>query len=357
MSKRLIIVALALIGVFAAIFSWKHYQDQRMAARAATPPPPATVAAVTVKKENWQPFLSAVGSLVATHGIFVTNETPGQVSQIQFESGQRVSQGRLLLQLDDSVDRAELKGLLAELQLAQVQFRRIAKLLRDKSISRSEYDEAQAKLDSARAEVASKEAIIDQKAIHAPFKGYLGIRQVDIGEYLAPGSQIVPLESLDPIYVDYSLPERYIASLSAGQNVEIQVQAYPQQHFEGHISALNPGIDPGTRSLHIRATLANPDELLRPGMFAQVRTILPQRLDLLTVPRTAIAYNPYGDLVYAIVDKDGALVVQRRQVKTGDVRGDRVEVLSGLEEGERVVSSGQVKLRNGQAVQLAEPTT
>ncbi len=357
MTKRFIIILFALLAVFGGIFAWKHHQDQQMAARAATPPPPATVSAATVKKESWQPYLSAVGSLVATQGIFVTNEVPGQVSRIQFESGQRINQGELLLQLDDSVDRAELKGLLAERRLAEVQFRRVAKLLRDKSISRSEYDEAQARLDSAKAQVASKEAVISQKAIHAPFTGYLGIRQVDLGEYLAPGSQIVPLESLDPIYVDYSLPERYISSLTVGQRVEIQVQAYPERSFEGHVSALNPGIDPGTRSLRVRTTLKNPQGLLRPGMFAQVRTILPKRQDLLTVPQTAITYNPYGDLVYAIVESEGTMVVQRRQVKTGEVRDGRVEILSGLKEGERVVSAGHVKLRNAQPVQLEEPSS
>ncbi|MEN8166462.1 MAG: efflux RND transporter periplasmic adaptor subunit [Pseudomonadota bacterium] len=354
MTKRLIIVIFALACIFVAIYGWKHRQAQQMADLAATPPPPATVAAVNVEKESWLPYLSAVGSLVATQGVHVTNEAPGQVSRIHFESGQWVEEGELLLQLADDVDRAELEGLLAERRLAEVQFRRIAKLIRDKSISRSEYDEAQAKLDNANAQVASKRALINKKAIHAPFSGYLGIRQVDLGEYLAPGSNIVPLEALDPIYVDYALPERHIAKLFVGQVVEIQVQAYPEPYFKGRISALDPGIDPGTRSLRVRGTLQNPDARLRPGMFAQVRTELPQRQDLLTIPQGVIAYNPYGDLVYVIVEQDGGLVVQRRQIKSGEVREGRTEILSGLREGERVVSAGQVKLRNGQAVKIEQ---
>ena len=352
MIKRLIFVLLVLGLIFGGIFGWKYHQNQQMAARAAMPPPPATVSAVEVIKESWQPYLSAVGSLVATQGIFVTSELPGKVSRIDFQSGQPVKEGELLLQLDDSVDRADLRGLLAERRLADVQFKRTARLLKDKSISRSEYDEARAKLDNAEAQVASKRALIEKKGIRAPFSGWLGIRQVDLGEYLAPGSQIVPLEALDPIFADYSLPERHFAELSVDQKIIIQVQAYPGQSFEGRIIAINPGVDPGTRSIQVRATLSNPDARLRPGMFAEVRTVLPQRQDLLTLPETAITYNPYGDTVFVIEQNSNVLVVRRRQLKTGEVRDGRVEIISGLKLGERVVGSGQVKLRNDQRVRL-----
>ena len=354
MIMRLILVLLMLTLVFGGIFGWKYYQSQQSAARASVPPPPAVVSAVRVEQESWQPYLYAVGSLVATQGIFVTNEVAGQVSEIYFESGQRVNQGDLLLQLADTVDRADLEGLLAEGRLAEVQFQRRAKLLRDKSISRSEYDEAKARLDNANAQVASKRALIKKKQIQAPFAGLLGIRQVDLGEYLAPGSKIVPLRALDPIYVDYALPERNFASLSVGQPVEIEVQAYPGQNFKGRIEALNSGIDPGTRSIRVRATLDNPDLSLRPGMFAQVRTIQPERQGVLTLPQTSITYNPYGDSVFVIEENDGKPMVQRRQIETGEVREGRVEIMAGLKLGERVVSAGQVKLRNGQRVRVDE---
>ncbi len=352
MLARLILLLLVLGLVFGGIFGWKYHQSREMSARAATPPPPATVSAVEVRHENWQPYLYAVGSLVASQGVHVTNEVAGQVRGIRFESGQEVQKGDLLLQLDDSVDQAALEGRLAESRLAKVDFRRKAKLLKDKSVSRSEYDEAKANLDNAEAQVASRRALIEKKQIRAPFAGLLGIRQVDLGEFLAPGSHIVPLEALDPIYVDYALPERNFAALHVGQTVMIEVQAYPEQGFQGRIQALNPGIDPGTRSIKIRAVVENPDARLRPGMFARVRTQLPQRQGLLTLPQTAITYNPYGDSVFVIENDDGRLRVQRRQIKTGEVREGRVDVMKGLKLGEQVVSAGHVKLRNGQQVKL-----
>jgi membrane fusion protein (multidrug efflux system) len=350
MTKRMLFVLLVLGLVLGAMFGWKFYQGRQMAALAKMPPPPATVAAAEVQVETWQPYLQAVGSLVATQGILVTTEVAGKVSEIRFESGQQVAAGTLLLQLDESVDRAELEGIMAERRLAELQFKRREELLGKKTISRSDYDEAQLRLENATAQLATKQAQIAKKRITAPFSGLLGIRQVDLGEYLQPGAAIVPLQALDPLYVDYALPERYLDLISVGQGVEVEVQAYDGEVFTGRISALNPGIDPGTRSQRIRATLENPQSRLRPGMFAEVRTVLPQRPDVLTLPRTAITYNPYGDSVFVIQEGDTAPSVQRRQVETGAVHNGRVEIVHGLQAGERVVIAGQVKLRNGQAV-------
>jgi membrane fusion protein (multidrug efflux system) len=321
-----------------------------MAALASLPQPPATVAAAEVQAETWQPYLAAVGSVVATQGILVTTEVAGKVSEIRFEDGQQVQAGTLLLQLDDSVDRAELEGIIAERRLADLQFKRRAELLETKTISRSDYDEARLRLENAIAALATKQAVIEKKRITAPFSGWLGIRQVDLGEYLQPGAAIVPLEALDPVYVDYSLPERYLSQVAVGQALEVEVQAFPGETFSGRISALNPGIDPGTRSLQIRATLENPESRLRPGMFAEVRTVLPLRPAALTLPQTAITYNPYGDSVFVIQEGETGPSVQRRQVETGEVRNGRVEIVQGLQAGELVVVAGQVKLRNGQAV-------
>lgn len=350
MTKRMVLVVLALGLLLGAIFGWKFYQAQKMAAQASMPPPPATVAAAEVQTETWQPYLEAVGSLVAIQGIQVTTEVAGKVSRIYFESGEPVEAGTLLIELDDSVDQAELEGIIAERRLAQLQYKRRDELLESKTISRSDVDEARLRLENASAQLAAKQALIAKKRITAPFSGWLGIRQVDLGEYLQPGAAIVPLESLDPIYADFSLPERHLDQLSIGQPVEITVQAFPGESFGGQISSMDPGIDPGSRSLRLRATLANPDGRLRPGMFAGVRTLLPQRPAVLTLPQTAITYNPYGDSVFVIRQGESGASVQRRQVETGGVRNGRVEIVQGLQAGERVVSAGQVKLRNGQPV-------
>jgi membrane fusion protein (multidrug efflux system) len=348
--KRLIIVLVALTLLYGGIFGWKYIQSQKLAARASMPPPPATVATARVRAETWEPRLSAVGSLVATQGVFVSNEIAGQVTDIRFESGQAVAAGELLVQLDDDVDRASLASLLAEQRLADIQFQRAAKLVNEKLVSRSDYDAAQAALESAAAQVDSQRARINKKAIRAPFAGLLGIRRVDLGQYLAPGSEIVSLQSLDPIYAEYSLPERYLSELAVGQRVEVSVAAYPGRTFVGQISAVSPRIDVSTRSVRLRATLKNPEQLLRPGMFAEVHTLLPAHENLLTLPTRAITYNPYGDSVFVVAEEDGALRVQRRQVQTGEERGGRVEIVAGLEAGTQVVSAGQNKLRNGQSV-------
>lgn len=352
MIKRLILVLLLLTAMFGGIFGWKYFSGQKMAAMMAKPPPPATIASAEVELETWQPYLYAVGSVEATQGVSVTTEVPGQVRKIVAESGQHVEVGDVILQLDDSVDQAELDGLIAQHTLGKLQFERARKLLKDRSVSRSEYDQSRAQMDSAAATVTSKRALIGKKAIRAPFSGQLGIVEVNLGEYLSPGANIVPLQALDPVFVDYTLPERHFARVKVGQPVKVEVQAYPGRTFEGAISAINPGIESGTRSLRLRATLDNPDHLLRHGMFTEVRTVLPARDGILTLPRTAITYNPYGESVFLIQDKDGAQIVQRRPVKTGEVRAGRVEIVEGLQVGQQVVSAGQNKLRNGQAVSI-----
>jgi membrane fusion protein (multidrug efflux system) len=350
MTKRMLLVLLALGLVFGAIFGWKYVQSQKMAAMASMPPPPATVASSDVQTETWQHYLAAVGSLVATQGILVTTEVAGKVSAIHFESGQQVQAGALLLQIDDSVDQAELEGIVAERRMAELQYKRREELLDSKTISRSDVDEAQLRLQNGIAQLDTKRAMIAKKRISAPFSGWLGIRQVDLGEYLQPGAAIVPLDAMDPIYLDYALPERHLDQISTDQSIEIEVQSFPGEVFTGRIAAINPGIDPGTRSLQVRALLQNPEARLRPGMFAEVRTLLPESPGVLTLPQTAITYNPYGDSVFVILEGESGSSVQRRQVKTGGVRNGRVEIVSGLQAGDTVVAAGQVKLRNDQPV-------
>ncbi len=351
MLKRLLVM-LVLVGVLFGGILYLKLQSMQQDPAMTGGPPPAVVAAEEVTAESWQPRLRAAGSLVANQGIFVTNEVPGQVREILFESGTVVSRGDPLLQLDDSVDRADLRGLIAERNLAEIKLQRIGKLLRERSVSQSDHDEAKAELDSSEARVASKEALIRKKRITAPFSGNLGIRNVDLGEYLPPGSQIVPLDALEPIYVDYSLPERHLPELRLKQPVVVQVGAYPDRRFEGEISAINAGIERATRSIRVRAILENPERLLRPGMFAQVETLLPARTSVLTVARTAITYNPYGDSVFLVVKREGVANVEQRQVVTGSTQAGRVEIVEGLQAGDSVVVAGQVKLRSGQQVTI-----
>ena len=350
--KRLFVVLLFLTLLFAGVFGWKYTQTQKMALNASIPQPPAVIAADLVQRTSWRPSLSAIGSLVAQQGVFVSNEIAGQIIDIRFVSGQAVEAGQLLVQLDDEVDRADRANLVAAQRLAQLEFQRAVKLVKENTMSQSNYDQARATLDSATAAVKSQEARIRKKAMRAPFGGLLGIRQVDLGQYLAPGTPVVALQTLDPVYVDFNLPERYLSKLAVGQTVEVSVQAYPGRQFTGSIRAISARISTATRSVPVRATLANPEQLLRPGMFAEVHTLLPVRDDVLTLAAHAVTYNPYGESVFVIEHKGDELVAQRRQIETGEVHDGRVEIVAGLKAGDRVVSAGHNKLRNGQTVRI-----
>jgi membrane fusion protein (multidrug efflux system) len=374
---RLLLVFLMLAGLVGGLAYLKYQQVTAEIAQFSQPMPPSSVSAVRVQTATWQPRLQAIGNVRAVQGVMVNNEVPGQVRDIRFESGDRVRRGQALVQLDTTVDEADLAGLQASLELAQIKLERNTKLLRDRAVSQGDFDEISAALTRARAGVAAKQALIEKKTIRAPFDGVLGIRQIDIGQYLPEGSAIVALEALDPVFVDYRLPERNLAELGEGQSVEVRVAAYPGQVFTGRIQAISPAVDQGTRNIQVRAQLPNPDDRLRPGMFAKVATLLPVRERVLTLPRRAVSFNTYGDSVYLIEDAAPAgdeqdqgetaapeatsgaaadappkLVVTRRQITTGDVRGDLVEVVTGLADGDRVVLAGHQKLRNGAEVQI-----
>jgi len=352
MIKRMIIMLLVLAVIFGGIFGWKYYRMAQLSAMHHGQPP-ATVAAVKAKQENWQSRLFAVGDIVADQGLNVSNEIAGQIKEIHFQSGQDVKKGDLLIQLDDSVDRGQLQGQLAKKRLAQLEFNRLSDLLKKHTASQSSFDEARAKLHNVEAQIESTRALLHKKRIIAPFSGKLGVRRVNLGEYLTAGAPVVTLQALDQLHVDYSLAERYYAKVALGDTVKVKVQAFPGETFTGQVTAINPKIDVHTRTFQVRTTLHNPQQRLRPGMFAEVTTLLPEQRDVITVPRTAISYNPYGDFVFMInKDKDGGLSVQRRQIETGEVRHTRVEIKRSLKAGERVVAAGQVKLHNGQSVQI-----
>lgn len=349
MLKRLLIVALLTVLLLGGLFGFKFYQIRRFVAQ-MPPPPPAMVAAATVQQEHWQSSITSIGSLNAVASIDVSNELAGKVKAIYFDSGQSVKQGQLLVELDAETDLAVLQGLLAEQKLAQLRFERSSQLIEKKFISASDLDQNRAQLDQATAAVNSKRAEIDKKQIRAAFSGELGMRQVDLGRFLDKGAAIVSLQQLDPIFLDFTLPERHIGKLTKDQAIAVTVQAYPGRSFSGRVQAIDPALQQNTRSLKVRASLENHDKSLRPGMFAQVEIESGQAAQLLTLPDTAITYNPYGNSVYLIVPAEKGLSVQSRQIETGQSRNGRVEIISGLNAGDKVVSAGQVKLRNGMPI-------
>ena len=353
MYKRMTVVLVLLAATFGLIFGLKYVQGQKTAAAQRLPPPPATVAAGKVEQESWRASLRSVGSLVAVNGISVTAEVAGIVSSIHFESGEPVEEGAVLVRFDSDVDEAALEALRADRQLAEIQFKRAQELVAKRALSRSEYDEAETRFAAAQARVAEQRERIELKTIRAPFSGLLGLRVADLGQYLEPGDPIVSLEALNPIYVDYSVPERYLQRIGVGQELTLRFDAVPGRLFTGRVLALEPGVDQGTRTVKVRGKVENPNGELRPGMFAEVHTLEGGTRTVLTVPRTAISFNTFGDFVFVIEeDERGALVVARRQISTGAVREGRVEVESGLRVGERVVRAGIVKLREGQPVDI-----
>ena len=353
MKKRLLIVIVLLVIVLGGIFGVKYMQSRNMQAGMAKKFPPTTIAATEVIQESWIPTLRSVGSLDAINGISVAAEVNGIIKEIVFTDGEKVEQGSILVRLDDAVDTAALDALRAERRLAEIKFNRSKDLLKKQVTSKSEYDEAQATYEAAVARVKEQEAVINKKIIRAPFSGLLGISDVDIGQYLEPGDRIVSLQALDPIYVDYTLPERYLPQVAVGQEVHVKVEAMPNEIFRGKVSAIDADINRATRTLKIRATLSNEEQRLRPGMFAEVQTLHSESKQVLTVPRTAVSYNTYGDFVFVIAkQQDGSLRVKRHQVETGESRAGRIAILKGLEAGDQVVRAGLVKLREGMPVKI-----
>jgi membrane fusion protein, multidrug efflux system len=352
MLTRFILMLAIAAAIFGGIAYTKYRQIETMAAKFSVPPPPTEVAAATVEAIARQNSITATGSLTAVQDVLVTNEVPGQVSALHFESGQVVAKGDPLLTLDSTVDSAVLTGLIAEQRLAEVQFERASKLVRDKTLAQSQYDEVAARRERAAADVAAQRARLTQKTIRAPFSGTLGIRRVDLGDYLDAGASIVPLQTLDPIFLDSAAPEKFLTLLAVGQTLHVKVEAYPGQQFQGHITAIEPGIDPATRMVRVRAELANPDHRLRPGMFAEVEALQATDERVLVIPETAVTYSPYGNSVFVIVDGKTGTTVDRRQVETGLSQDGRVAVTKGLKAGERVVAVGQNKLRNGMNVKI-----
>jgi len=352
---RFVIVIILLGVVLGGIFGYKYYQSGQMQEQMSQPEAPTKISAVKSQTESWTPLIKAVGSIEAINGIEIANEVPGVVETINFESGDTAAKGDVLIRLNAEIDEAALRTRRAEAQLAEQEYKRLSDLLPKRAISQSKFDEAKANFDAARARVNEAEAQLSKKVIRAPFDGKLGLRMVDQGEYIATGTSIVEINMLNPIYADFTLSEKDLPLISNGYEVIATVAAIPDQTFKGRVSAINTSVNPQTRTVRVRATLDNTDELLRPGMFATINTRQPEDRQVITVPRTAISYNTYGDYVYVVTENDdGQLVVDRRTVESGDVRDGQVAVTRGLEAGEQVVSKGLLRLRAGQTVTVMD---
>jgi membrane fusion protein (multidrug efflux system) len=346
-----ILIVLVILGALATV---KILQFKSMGASAALfAPPPETIATAVAQEETWADTLSAVGSVSAAQGVVVAPEIAGTVSEIDFESGATVKQGDLLLRLDTSTEEAQLRAAQAQADFMKVSVERERKLAADKTASQSELDQAEAAWKQAEANADNIHATIDKKTIRAPFAGKLGIRLVNLGEQLDVGKGIVSLQSLSPVYVDFSLPQQQFAQSQTGLKVRAVSDSYPTNQFEGEISAINPDLDEATRSVRVRATFQNADQRLRAGMFVRVTVELPQENPVLVIPATAILSAPYGDSVFLVTpEKEGStnLVVQQTFIRTGATHGDFVSVESGLKAGDRVATYGIFKLRNGMMV-------
>jgi len=383
-TKRMIVMILAVLGLIAVIAGIKVLSIMRMMA-ASKPPPPAVVSTAKAAYQDWQPELRAVGTLRAVRGADLALDVAGLVTRVNVKSGDEVRGGQLLLQLRDSEDIALLHQLEAAAALAEVTFARAKEQLAVQVISRADYDQAAADLKAKQAAVAQQQVNVAKKQLRAPFAGRAGIVTINPGAYLSSGTVIVTLQQLDPIYVDFHLPQKDLAELRTGQKVALRLDAFPGRTFEGTLSAISPKVDSDTRNVQVEAKVPNPDRVLTPGMFANVSVDAGAKQRYLTLPQTAVVYNPYGETVFVVIPKreadrrqaaaaaaaddppreqqpkkagkgpqlaPDALVVQQAFVTSGPRRGDQVAILKGLEEGVEVVTSGQIKLKSGSPIRI-----
>jgi membrane fusion protein (multidrug efflux system) len=357
MKKRIILTILGVILLIGALGAIKVLQIRRMIDQGAQfTPPPEVVTTAVAQAESWESLLTAVGSLVAVQGVIVTAELPGKVVRIAFEPGQKVQTGDLLVRQDTSTEDALLRAAEATAALARINLDRLGKLLAQGTIAQAQYDDTEAQYRQAVAQADSIRAAIGKKTIRAPFAGLLGIRLINLGQMLKEGEAMVSLQALDPIFVDFALPQQQLAHLQRGLAVRLTTDALPGEVVEGEITAINPQVDAATRNIMIQATVANSRERLRPGMFVNVAVTLPLQDKMLTIPAPAVLYAPYSDSVFVVEEKKdektglSGKAVRQQFVRLGEKRGDYVSVMSGLKEGETIVSTGVFKLRNGQAV-------
>jgi membrane fusion protein (multidrug efflux system) len=358
MLKRMIVMLTVTLVIVAGLGFVKFQQIQTAIAQgAAFQPPPEAVTTVVAQQEEWAATLSAIGTMAAVQGVTVSADLPGTVERISFDSGRAVRAGEVLAILDTRQEKAQLATIEARRELAQLTFTRVQELLEEKVISKAEFDRASAELQQTEAQLGEVKAAIERKTIRAPFSGVLGLRQVNLGQYLGGGDALVTLQSLNPIYVNFGVPQQTAGQIPVGRVVTVTTADVSGVEWKGRVTALDSMVDEATRNIQVQATLPNPDGKLRPGMFVQAEVALGPSQSVVVLPASAINYAPYGDSVFVVADlkgEDGKTYrgVRQQLVKLGPARGDQIAVVSGVNAGEEVVTSGLFKLRNGAAVQI-----
>jgi membrane fusion protein (multidrug efflux system) len=357
MRKRMVVMLVAVAGFLTLIGGVKFRQIQAgMAMAASFQPPPEAVTTMKAPREEWPAALTAIGTVAAVRGVTVSADLPGVVESISFDSGVAVREGQVLVRLDSRQERAQLTAAESQLNLARLNLDRARGLAEAGIVARADYDRVSAEHAQAAARVGEIRATIDRKQIRAPFSGILGIRQVDLGEYLSAGDAIVPLQAVDPLYVNFAVPQQDVPRLRVGSEVKVTAEGLGEE-FTGRITALDSVVDPSTRNVQVQATLPNQKGRLRPGMFVDTHVALGASTTVISVPASAISYAPYGDSVFVVAELEGPKGekyrgVKQQFVKLGASRGDQVAVISGLETGQELVTSGAFKLRNGAAVRV-----
>ena len=358
MVKRMTIMLAATMTIVAALGFVKFRQVQTAIAQgAAFQPPPEAVTTIVTHEEQWPATLNAIGTMAAVQGVTVSADLAGTVDRILFDSGQAIREGAVLAVLDTRQEKAQLAAIEAQRELARLTFERMEGLLSERVISRAEFDRATADFRQSEAQSAEIRAVIERKTIRAPFSGVLGIRQVNLGQYLAGGDALVTLQSINPIYVNFGVPQQTVGQIPVGRAVRVTTSDVATAEWNGRVTAIDSLVDEATRNIQVQATLANPNGRLRPGMFVQTEVMLGASQPVLALPASAISYAPYGDSVFVVAElkgEDGKAYrgVRQQFVKLGPARGDQVAVLGGLKPGDEVVTSGVFKLRNGAAVQI-----
>lgn len=356
MAKRIVLMLTVAVIVIAGL-GFVKYRQIEAATKTIMEPPPEAVTTIVAKEQKWPSTLNVIGTAAAVQGVTVSADLPGTVAKIYFESGKAVKAGDILVELDTRQEQAQLAANEAQRDLAKINYDRTQQLVKQGVISRQEYDSATAQQRATEANVGEIRATIARKTIRAPFSGILGIRQVNLGQYLPAGQAIVPLQSLNPIYVNFGVPQDEAGRMRVGNTVRVTSEQLVGAYFGGRVTAVDSIVDQTTRNIQVQATLPNPGSKLRPGMFVQVEIPVGEQRSVIELPATAINYAPYGDSVYVVIDmkdQQGRIYkgVHQQFVKLGGTRGDQVAILSGVKPGDEVVTSGVFKLRNGAAVQV-----